>query len=396
MKKNRLIFAICYTAYTLIYVARLNLSMAASPLKNAGALTSEQIGLLGSAFFAVYACGRLINGILSERFPARNMIAIGLLMGAAANILFGFFTSFASLLMLWILNAYAQSMLWSSVLKTVGAVYGADKSQKMSAYMVTSVATGNITGIIVAMLLIRRFGVSAAFIVPGILLAITAVAVLTVLGKPDERRAGDFSGARALKSSEVRFMLIPAALHGIMKDNVSLWMAVYVADKFGMDIEKFAFYLLLIPTAGFVGRFLYPPLYRLSKQNENAVSLISFLLCAAFSLLLIFASVSPVAAIIYLSGIYVSVSLINTSVLSVFPMRFYSDGISGTVGGLMDFCTYLGAGIGSAVYGVMISRFGYTSMFVSWLSASLISVLLLLPHLAKIRKRTATGYDEVT
>lgn len=389
MKKNRLIFVVCYAAYTLIYVARLNLSMAASPLKNAGTLTSEQIGVLGSAFFAVYACGRLINGILSERFPARNMIAIGLLIGAAANILFGFFTSFAALLLLWVLNAYAQSMLWSSVLKTVGAVYGADRSQKMSAYMVTSVATGNIAGIIVAMLLIRRFGVSAAFIVPGILLAITAVAVLTVLGKPDECRAGEFSGTRALKSGEVRFMLIPAALHGIMKDNVSLWMAVYVADKFGMDIEKFAFYLLLIPTAGFVGRFLYPPLYRLSKQNENTVSLIGFLLCAAFSLLLIFASVSPVAAIIYLSGIYVSVSLINTSVLSVFPMRFYSDGMSGTVGGLMDFCTYLGAGIGSAVYGVLISRFGYTSMFASWLSASLISVLLLLTYLAKKRKHAA-------
>lgn len=377
MKNKSLIFAVCYISYTLIYVARLNLSMAAPQLKNGGVLSAAQIGLLGSVFFVVYAVGRLINGTLSERFPARNMIAGGLLLGAMANIFFGFLPPFAALTVLWGVNAYAQSMLWSSVLKTVGAVYGESRAQKMSAYMVTSVATGNIAGIIIAMLLIRFFGAAAAFILPGALLAVSAAAAFFIIGKPDKCAKGTFSGPQALKNKEVRFMALPAVLHGVMKDNISLWMAVYIADKFGIDIEKFAFYLLLIPIAGLAGRFLYPPLYKLLNYNENRVSFIGFLLCAFLSLLLIFAATSPVAAVIYLSGIYISVSLINTSVLSVFPMRFYSGGMSGTVSGLMDFSTYSGAGIGSAVYGGMISAFGYSSMFISWLCISVISVLAL-------------------
>lgn len=377
MKNKSLIFAVCYISYTLIYVARLNLSMAAPQLKNGGVLSAAQIGLLGSVFFVVYALGRLINGTLSERFPARNMIAGGLLLGALANIFFGCLPHFAALTVLWGVNAYAQSMLWSSVLKTVGAVYGESRAQKMSAYMVTSVATGNIAGIIIAMLLIRFFGAAAAFILPGALLAVSAAAAFFIIGKPDKCARGTFSGAQALKNKEVRFMALPAVFHGVMKDNISLWMAVYIADKFGIDIEKFAFYLLLIPIAGLAGRFLYTPLYKLLNYNENRVSFIGFLLCAFLSLLLIFAATSPVAAVIYLSGIYISVSLINTSVLSVFPMRFYSDGMSGTVSGLMDFSTYSGAGIGSAVYGGMISAFGYSSMFISWLCISVISVLAL-------------------
>lgn len=377
MKNKSLIFAVCYISYTLIYVARLNLSMAAPQLKNGGVLSAAQIGLLGSVFFVVYAVGRLINGTLSERFPARNMIAGGLLLGAMANIFFGCLPPFAALTVLWGVNAYAQSMLWSSVLKTVGAVYGESRAQKMSAYMVTSVATGNIAGIIIAMLLIRFFGAAAAFILLGALLAVSAAAAFFIIGKPDKCARGTFSGAQALKNKEVRFMALPAVFHGVMKDNISLWMAVYIADKFGIDIEKFAFYLLLIPIAGLAGRFLYPPLYKLLNYNENRVSFIGFLLCAFLSLLLIFAATSPVAAVIYLSGIYISVSLINTSVLSVFPMRFYSDGMSGTVSGLMDFSTYSGAGIGSAVYGGMISAFGYSSMFISWLCISVISVLAL-------------------
>ena len=36
-----------------------------------------------------------------------------------------------------------------------------------------------------------------------------------------------------------------------------------------------------------------------------------------------------------------------------------------------------GVGIGSAVYGGMISAFGYSSMFISWLCISVISVLAL-------------------
>ena len=384
MKNKGLIFAVCYISYTLIYVARLNLSMAAPQLKNGGVLSAAQIGLLGSVFFVVYAVGRLINGTLSERFPARNMIAGGLLLGALANIFFGFMPPFAALAVLWGVNAYAQSMLWSSVLKTVGAVYGESRAQKMSAYMVTSVATGNIAGIIIAMLLIRFFGAAAAFILPGALLAVSAAAAFFIIGKPDKCAKGTFSGAQALKNKEVRFMALPAVFHGVMKDNISLWMAVYIADKFGIDIEKFAFYLLLIPIAGLAGRFLYPPLYKLLNYNENRVSFIGFLLCAFLSLLLIFAATSPVAAVIYLSGIYISVSLINTSVLSVFPMRFYSDGMSGTVSGLMDFSTYSGAGIGSAVYGGMISAFGYSSMFISWLCISVISVLALVLYKRKM------------
>lgn len=58
-------------------------------------------------------------------------------------------------------------------------------------------------------------------------------------------------------------------------------------------------------------------------------------------------------------------------------VRFYSGGMSGTVSGLMDFSTYSGAGIGSAVYGGMISAFGYSSMFILWLCISVISVLAL-------------------
>ena len=63
---NRLIFWVVYLAYTSIYVARINLSMAGPELISGGVLDTVQLGLLGSVFSTVFASGRLINGGLSD------------------------------------------------------------------------------------------------------------------------------------------------------------------------------------------------------------------------------------------------------------------------------------------------------------------------------------------
>ena len=42
----------------------------------------------------------------------------------------------------------------------------------------------------------------------------------------------------------------------------------------------------------------------------------------------------------------------------------------------MDFATYLGGGISSVLYGILIDSFGYVPMFASWAAVSLISLLI--------------------
>ena len=107
-KQNTRIFLVCYFAYLLIYVARLNLSMAAPGLKDASILSMEQIGMLGSMFSVIYACGRLLSGILSDRYPPWKMISLGLVLCGISNILFGMFPPFGAILLLWGVNAFAR------------------------------------------------------------------------------------------------------------------------------------------------------------------------------------------------------------------------------------------------------------------------------------------------
>ena len=168
--------------------------------------------------------------------------------------------------------------------------------------------------------------------------------------------------------------------HGAMKDNISLWMAVYFLDRFSVNLESSAWYVLLIPAVGLLGRLVYPFCYRLVKGQENLLSNICFALCAALAVVLCLQIQSPLLAAVCLSMIYALVSMINTSFLSMFPLRFTDDGLVSSVSGIADFATYLGAGIASAIYGFWIDggTSGYFFMFTSWAVLSVLSIILLM------------------
>lgn len=379
MKKyGKYIFWLVYAAYTSIYLARVNLSVAGPGLKDCGILNSVQIGILGSVFSTVYALGRLANGSLNDKHPPRIMLAVGLFIAGAANISIGFMPSFIGFFVLWAANAYAQSMLWGSVLLVVSGIYEPVIAKKKVSLMVTSVATGNLLGILINSRIISAFGESFAFFIPGAINLVLGLMILfSVRNIENKHEKKHISFFKLLKDKKLIAMSAPAAIHGIMKENISLWMALYVMDCYGADFNKTSFYILFIPIIGFVGRNIYPFLYKLFGENENRVSTVGFIACTVSSVLLLFGKVPMVAAVMLLSFIYAAVSVINTSIVSIYPMQYAESGNTASVSGIMDFATYLGAGISSLIYGVVVEHCGYMPMFVSWAVLSAAAMLIL-------------------
>ena len=378
-KQTSRIFLVCYFAYLFIYVARLNLSMAAPGLKEASILSMEQIGMLGSMFSVIYACGRLLSGILSDRYPPWKMISLGLVLCGISNICFGLFPPFGAILLLWGVNAFAQSMLWGSILRILSTIYPESIAKKRASYMATTVAAGNLVGILLNTGLINRYGTAWAFLVPGgITLTMSLlVALNTHHVQPPVVQSSNRGFSLLLKKQEVQKMLLPALIHGVLKDNISLWMTVYIMDSFGVDLQQSSGYVLLIPTVGFFARILAPELYRMVKERDKPLLMCGFAFSVGGALMLVFCAYSAWLAIACLSLIYTAVSVMNGCFLSFFPMRFAKEGYVASVSGIMDFATYLGTGISSIFYGMMIECFGYGAMFLSWAVLCSLGLLLL-------------------
>lgn len=381
IKNKKLIFIITYIAYTAIYIARVNLSIAGPGLRELDIINEAQLGFLAGIFSTVYSVGRLLNGGLSDKKAPWVMLTTGLLVSSAANILIGFLPPYIGIFLLWTTNAYAQSMLWSSVLCVVSALYEKKEAKKKTSLMVTSVAMGNILGIIINTFFISAFGVRFAFIVPGILTLVlgflVCIATKEIKAPAQTAEKKHISIGKLLGDRELLGMIVPAMMHGVMKENVTVWMAIYIFDKFMVDLKDSSFYILLIPVIGFVGRMMYSFVYKICGEKENTVSVIGFAGCIIASILLFVPGIGMSVAVVALGVIYAAASMINTSMLSIYPMRFVKTGNVASVSGIMDFVTYFAAGVASGIYGVVIKNFGYSPMFISWIVISLISIILL-------------------
>ena len=105
-------------AYTLYYVCRMTLGVVKQPLIDGGVLTAGQLGIIGSAFYFVYAVGKFMNGFMADYCNIRRFMAMGIGVSAVVNLILGVLglLNLASIVVLlaftvlWGLNGYVQSM----------------------------------------------------------------------------------------------------------------------------------------------------------------------------------------------------------------------------------------------------------------------------------------------
>ena len=109
-------------AYTLYYVCRMTLGVVKQPLIDGGILTAGQLGIIGSAFYFVYAVGKFLNGFIADYCNIRRFMAVGIGVSALVNLLlglagllngplgFGSVLLFVFFAVLWGVNGWMQSM----------------------------------------------------------------------------------------------------------------------------------------------------------------------------------------------------------------------------------------------------------------------------------------------
>lgn len=392
IKHSGLLFALGYLIYSMVYVCRLNLSVAAPVLQQMGVLTKTQFGWFGSVFFVTYSFGRLFNGYLGDKIKTRIMIAVALTGIGVTNLLIGLMPPLFALLVFWGLNGYAQSMIWGPLLRLVSSRYEGKKRSLMASFLASSIAAGSVAGILAATCITGIWGVRFAFILPGTVSLVVGVVVILFLPDDGAALAGEAKSekpAGRLRPGDFGLVLLPAFLHGIIKDNLNTWAPSYFVDEFDIDLNGMALFVFVIPLLGFMGRLLYPVVFKLCGGREHIASIVGFSVCLLALLPLCIGRPGPILAAICLSLIAAAIQLINTSMLSIVPLRFAGKGAVSTVSGMMDFATYMGAGVSSSIYGYFLDRIGYGAMYGSWIVIAVISILLLIFCQKKSRRVAA-------
>lgn len=108
----RTLFALMF-CYLFFYLGRHNYGWAFPYMQAELGLTYGQLGVFSMVLLLCYGIGQFVNGNLGDKFGGRKMVTIGGLLSVAFNWLTSFATSFATLLVPWAANGFAQSMGWA-------------------------------------------------------------------------------------------------------------------------------------------------------------------------------------------------------------------------------------------------------------------------------------------
>ena len=185
--------------YALYYVIRKNLSIA-MPLLGEIGVSKVQLGAFLTAGGIVYGVGRFLNGIVADRNSARKVMATGLFICSAVNMLFGFSdfialghaapvvakgTAVAASLVwtmgvVWIVNQYFQGMGVGPCIKTLPKWFPPEElSTKQSIWNLShSVGAGAVFALCGWLLIPAFHSWRLCFVVPAAIAALGGVAIL--------------------------------------------------------------------------------------------------------------------------------------------------------------------------------------------------------------------------
>lgn len=391
-RESRIIF-ICWLAYTAAYVGRLNFSAANVAIIEALGATKPDAGLVSSFFFFAYGAGQLVNGILSKRYNAKYMIFASLTVSAALNLLMPLCGDMAVMKYIWLVNGMAQSVLWSTLIKTLSDFVSDKRLPSAILAMSTTVAIGTLISYGISALFVN-FGVwQAVFYAASIVLLIAAFVWLFLFG-PSEKKAPGIEKAKTDKikmSRAVTFALIFAAIAGVangfIKDGITTWVPSVLYEEFGLSQSFSILLTLFLPMVSTLGATIAKKTHE-KIQSHATMNMIfyavSAILCAGVLFSLKIRSLP--AIMLCFIGVACGMAMINNVITSMFALDYRKSLNAGFAAGLLNTFCYVGSTATTYVLGAVSQSKGWNAVFIIMLAVCITAAVICSAGLIAERK----------
>ena len=375
--------------YTSFYMCRYNLPLAGGAIRNEFGFSRAQLGTIITTQLLAYACGQIINGLLTDRLGGKRAMLIGATGTIVMNILFGV-ASFWGLLSLFIvirgIDGYLQA-------------FGSPGMVKINAAWFRHTERGSFAGIFGFMINLGRFGINnlgaallAGFIflgliripplhwrwlfwVPaGIALVIGTCMALIVKDTPEEAHFPpvnpheEIGGRAQVKVSDV-FKIIATnpvvwiiacayACTGAVRQGIDQWFPLFMREVHHVDYQSAQFQLLafaipLVASAGsLISGFISDKIFHGRRAPVAAV--LYFLETLVILSAAQFHSVN--AAIFFLVLISLTANSTHSILGTAAAMDIGGAKMAGFAAGVIDSFQYFGGSLAVYFLGALLDR----------------------------------------
>ena len=395
-------------AYTLYYVCRMTLGVVKQPLIDGGVLTAGQLGIIGSAFYFVYAVGKFLNGFIADYCNIRRFMAVGIGVSAFANLLLGLLglwswpagLLFAAFSLLWGVNGWMQSMgsppgtislsRWFP-LKSRGTMYGIFSSTPQLGKAVSMIMTGFIVAAAG-----WQWGFLAAAAAGAIGLVVSLVfisdtpeseglpSVEELSGEPvQEKKPTRELQKWVFKHPGIWVIAISTAFLYITQHAVSDWGVLFLQKQKDFSLERAAQIIGLAEVFGVAGNlaagWLSDVLFRGNRVRPVVIAGVLAVLSLAGFLFLDGGFGLNMACVAVFSF---SFSVVFCIVAGLMALDFVPRRATGAALGIVGISSYAAAGLQSVASGLLIEGFAADGLYnflpvsVFWIAACFLAFSL--------------------
>lgn len=391
-KENKIIF-ICWLAYTAAYVGRLNFNASIVAIISDLGVTKADAGLVSSFFFFAYGAGQLINGILSKKYNAKIMIFLSLIISAVMNVLMPICGDISLMKFIWMGNGIVQSVLWSTLIKTLSDFVSDRKLPKAILAMSTTVAIGTLVAYGISSVSVRFGTWKIVFYVASIVLVISAIIWFTLFGS-NPKKVIEIEEQKSEKVKMGKVVLLALFItafagiaNGFIKDGINTWVPSVLYEEFGISQSFSILLTLLLPMVSTLGAAIAKKVHEKipSHAAMNFIFYIfSALLCGGILLSLKLHSI--VAIMVCFICVACGMSMINNVITSMFALDYRRLLNAGFAAGLLNTFCYIGSTVTSYTLGAVSQARGWNAVFIIMLAVCVVAAVICLAGIISERK----------
>ena len=395
-------------AYTLYYVCRMTLGVVKQPLIDGGVLTAGQLGIIGSAFYFVYALGKFLNGFIADYCNIRRFMAVGVGISALVNLLLGMTglwswpagLMMAAFSILWGMNGWVQSMgsppgtislsRWFP-LKSRGTMYSIFSSTPQLGKSVSMIMTGFIVAAAG-----WQWGFLAAA-VAGVIGLVVALAFISdtpeseglpsveeLSGEPvQEKKPTSELQKWVFKHPGIWVIAISTAFLYITQHAVSDWGVLFLQKQKAFTLEGATQIIGLAEVFGVAGNLAAGWLSDVLFRGNRARPVIVAGVLAVFSLAgFLFLDGGFALNMVCVAVFSCSFSVVFCIVAGLMALDFVPRKATGAALGIVGISSYAAAGLQSVVSGYLIQGFetdglfNFTPVSIFWIVACFLAFSL--------------------
>lgn len=152
----RMLFA-AMLCYLFFYTGRQTFGFAIPGIQKEFGLSKEMLGWVSSAMLWSYAIGQAINGNLADKYGGRRIMSLGAVLSCFANWVVSFSSGFVTLVFPWAVNGYFQALGWAPGSRLLSNWWGIGERGKVYGFYVFAAGCASVLSYVTSIAVLDVF-----------------------------------------------------------------------------------------------------------------------------------------------------------------------------------------------------------------------------------------------